>query len=284
MSRGAYASAPPAGDAPHMRRLREATAPSTWAAGVTAAALACAVALAAAAGVGAAERAGPWSGGEAVVTPLEARLGAIAGRYAARATAVHCDSPARWHAWTTTYGWRTASAVSAFVPAVDGRATGAIHVSPLVCELNDAFLADPRRERQKACGSRARGSRAPHGRCARYSELVDAIQTIGHETAHVAGVVNEAAAECAGLQLAPLVASGLGATSGFAYEIGRDYLPLYRLGASTNAEYATDRCFDGGPYDLWPSLRGWPTPAFATAAGSHRLRVVAPALGPLVEL
>ena len=225
----------------------------------------------------AAVAADPSAGGYTVASPLERRLAAVATRLAGRRATVHCNGPRQWRRWSAIYGWKHNTVVYAFVPETEHGLADQMHVSPSVCSLTARFVAAPRRRGQKRClagvapkhgatqRGRARNSRR-FARCARYAEVVDSIETIGHEAAHIAGVEDEGAAECAGLQTTALVAVGLGAPAAFAREVGRDYMPLYAGFTARSPEYAAEGCFDGGPYDLWPELRGWPTPPAVAAA------------------
>jgi hypothetical protein len=218
--------------------------------------------------------ASPADGGYGVVSPLEQRLGEIATRLSGRDATVYCNAPAQWRRWRTTYGWRGDTVVLAFVPRTQSGLAGFMHVSPEVCAADNRFLASPRRRGQKECAARAasRGRTTPRRRlCGGYRDLVDSIETIAHEAAHVAGIDDEGVAECAALQTTAFVAAGLGASGTFAREIGRDYLPLYRALTAGAPDYAADGCFDGGRYDLWPDRAGWPTPPGAPAPDYGRL-------------
>ena len=96
--------------------------------------------------------------------------------------------------------------------------------------------------------------------CDGYEPTLISLSTVAHETAHVAGVHDEPAAECAAVQTTALVASGFGAPRAFALEIGRDFLAMYESTMNDADTYWSPNCRDGGPWDLWPSRAGWPTP------------------------
>lgn len=113
-----------------------------------------------------------------------------------------------------------------------------------------------------------------YAECAGYRATVYALQTIGHEATHIGGVYDEAAAECYGMQLTPLVANRFGATPTFSFEIGADYLPLYIEFTRGNAPYETPHCHDGGLLDLFPNETGWPTPRSSSALATPLRRLM----------
>jgi hypothetical protein len=102
------------------------------------------------------------------------------------------------------------------------------------------------------------------GICADYLRTIDSIETLAHESQHIYGVVDEAAAECFGLQFLTVAANRLGAPAAFAYEIGRDYLPIYAAARTAAPAYWSADCYDGGRLDLWPGTAGWPYPTSTT--------------------
>ena len=86
--------------------------------------------------------------------------------------------------------------------------------------------------------------------------MVQAVHTLAHEAVHLAGVRNEAEAECYGLQTVDLVAVRLGADLPTARALA-DYA-LARLYPSLPPHYRTDACRDGGPLDLVPDSATFP--------------------------
>jgi hypothetical protein len=83
-----------------------------------------------------------------------------------------------------------------------------------------------------------------------------ALHVLAHESFHLAGVRNEAEADCFGLQRVSFAAR----------ELGADAVEAERLAAiartdrafSAPAEYRSADCFDGGPLDLDPASQVWP--------------------------
>lgn len=85
-----------------------------------------------------------------------------------------------------------------------------IHLSPLVCKRLRAFRA-----RRPSLDSEAS------------VQAADAALTLAHETAHLAGIANEAAADCWGLRRLPLVLHRLGASRAYALTLGRGYATVF---------------------------------------------------------
>jgi hypothetical protein len=194
----------------------------------------------------------PWHS-NAAPTSLEQRLGEVASDLAQRPARAFCNGAQQWTAFGTAYGFRSADLFS-FVPYFDpGGAANFMELSPSVCSLGARFLGNPHRRGQESCSTRG-------GRCPSYRATVNAIETFAHESMHIAGIGNEAVAECFGIQLTRYVAARLGASFDFANTIGRSYLSHYQHERILNPDYWTASCHDGGPLDLWPDSPGWPSP------------------------
>ena len=86
--------------------------------------------------------------------------------------------------------------------------------------------------------------------------LVQAAHTLAHESWHLAGVQDEAKAECYALQSTDLVAVRLGADPGTARAIA--VYAYERLLPSLPERYRRGDCVDGGPLDLVPSSPSFP--------------------------
>jgi hypothetical protein len=89
---------------------------------------------------------------------------------------------------------------------------------------------------------------------------------------HLAGVVDEAAADCLALQLDAWVAVRLGASGSFARSLAREYWTTYY--PAQDVRYRSAGCRDGGALDLFRERPGWPTPTrypttIATAVSSY---------------
>lgn len=90
--------------------------------------------------------------------------------------------------------------------------------------------------------------------CPGTAAISAAAQTLAHESIHLRGVSDEAAAECYGRQLAKTVFLRLGAPSAdYVYELGR-----YALAIHTDPAYSSAECRDGGALDLDPASPIWP--------------------------
>jgi hypothetical protein len=92
--------------------------------------------------------------------------------------------------------------------------------------------------------------------CTAPLEVAWALNTLAHESYHLAGVRNEAETECSALQAIDFTARRLGATSvqarahaTFAFRELPDRMP---------ALYSSPECRDGGRYDLRPASILWP--------------------------
>ena len=83
-----------------------------------------------------------------------------------------------------------------------------------------------------------------------------ALQTLAHESWHLAGERNEAITECDALQTTAWVAEQLGATEAEGHAAARTvYEQLYPRMPS---EYQTSDCRDGGALDRHPQSSVWP--------------------------
>jgi hypothetical protein len=265
----------------------------------------------------------PWEGGAAVVSPLEAKIAAWTSALAQRPAAAYCQSADEWNAVAAQFGV-PADQLLGLVPWPPSGQPDHMLLSPATCTNANEFLAAPVREGQKACqiGTRLelraerytvkvtrlvrvkgklvrRVVRVKRTRqvqvevpvyelCSTYVARIDALMTVAHEAMHVVGIGNEAAAECLALQALTPIAAAFGAKTVFAYEIGRDYLPLYALEQQQAPDYWTADCRDGGVLDLFPKATGWPTPPMTReqllpriAAGGARLEAAAAVVGAL---
>ena len=96
------------------------------------------------------------------------------------------------------------------------------------------------------------------GECDGWGATLVALHVLGHESIHLAGVVDEAAADCLAMQVDALVAMQLGATRAFARTLARDYWEQYY--PAQEPGYRSPQCRDGGMLDLFRADSGWPTP------------------------
>lgn len=131
----------------------------------------------------------------------------------------------------------------------DGNPADETHLTRSVCRGLRRFVDDPRSHDLDCVRAAAE--------CPRQAfETVQAVHTLAHEAVHLAGVRNEAEAECYGLQTIDLVAVRLGADARTARALAE--YTLARLYPSLPPHYRTDECRDGGPLDLVRSSSTFP--------------------------
>ena len=138
-------------------------------------------------------------------------------------------------------------------PILNGRPMGYFLLDSAVCSDLASFRAHHSSYDPSACTTNA---------CLeRISEVVQAIQTISHESYHVLGWRSEAAAECYGMQSLWYTANRLGASVALSQELATWYwVNLYPLRrTSSHPEYWSADCRDGGKLDLRPKTHGWPS-------------------------
>jgi hypothetical protein len=83
-----------------------------------------------------------------------------------------------------------------------------------------------------------------------------ALHVLAHESFHLAGVRDEAEADCLGLQRTAFVADRLGATADEARRLA--VLALAERALSAPADYPSPACHDNGALDLDPASPVWP--------------------------
>jgi hypothetical protein len=96
-----------------------------------------------------------------------------------------------------------------------------------------------------------------HGQCGpAVLRLAWAASALAHESYHLRGVRNEAAAECYGLQSTALVAERLGAPAAYAERLGT--YTFWNVRPPVDHGYFSPECRDGGTLDLRPAVSDWP--------------------------
>ena len=88
------------------------------------------------------------------------------------------------------------------------------------------------------------------------AKVARALHVLAHESSHLAGVRDEAAADCFGLQRTAVVAEDLGATPDEAARLAR--VALAERAVTAPAEYRSAECHNGGMLDLDPWSSAWP--------------------------
>lgn len=221
----------------------------------------------------------PWSSADGRPTAFEATLTTIARSLAGSRASLDCASPA---------GWRELAARDAFDPETtwgttpleqsDGavRPLGRSSLAPRTCAGAAAFAARPTELGSRLCAhgttwrwtaaragegatrTRKRVRTALLGECDSWASRLVAVHVVAHETMHLAGIVDEASADCLAVQLDAVVAVRLGAGATFARSLAGEYWRLYY--GEQDARYRSAECRDGGSLDLFPTRTGWPTP------------------------
>ena len=87
-------------------------------------------------------------------------------------------------------------------------------------------------------------------------QLAWATSALAHESFHLRGVRDEAAAECYGLQATALAAERLGAPPAYAERLGT--YTFWNVRPPVDYGYFSPECRDGGALDLHPSSDAWP--------------------------
>jgi hypothetical protein len=87
-------------------------------------------------------------------------------------------------------------------------------------------------------------------------QLAWATSALAHESYHLAGIRDEAAAECYGLQSTALAAERLGAPPAYAARLG-DYT-FWNVRPPVDGGYFSSECRQGGGLDLHPDTPAWP--------------------------
>jgi hypothetical protein len=87
-------------------------------------------------------------------------------------------------------------------------------------------------------------------------EVARALHVLAHESSHLAGVRDEAAADCYGLQRTALAAEDLGAGPADAERLAR--VALAERALTAPPDYRSAECRDGGALDLDPASSVWP--------------------------
>ena len=200
----------------------------------------------------------PWSGGASRVTPFERSTSHIASQLAGSDVAVECVTRGGWQMLSHRYGFDRASTLALTPLRRESEAalvpTGRSLFSPRACSLAQAFWLAPSEPGSRLCDH---GYRLV-GECDDWAAKLLAVHILGHESMHLSGVVDEAAAECLSTQLGAFVATRLGAPRGFSRSLAAEYWRYYYR--DQDPRYLSPACRSGGTLDLFPGRVGWPTP------------------------
>ena len=169
----------------------------------------------------------------------EHRLGAVASAIAGREVRVRCPGVVgRILARDTVEGSVQFDAA--------GRPADETQLRRFTCEELDA-LAEGRRAAALACAERG---------CSAAVDLALAVNVLAHEAWHLAGIADEAVAECRALQSIAATAGRLGAAPAEGRALATSYLATGH--ERLPARYRSPACADGGPLDLRPDDPLWP--------------------------
>ena len=257
----------------------------------------------------------PWTSGLTVQSPTELRISGVAAEIARHAAETVCPSPTEWPGVATELDFAADVAGVAEIGGslmilrpeicslVDDFIGSPRREGQKVCQtgMRTEHRTEYRQERYRVTvrkrvrvGGRLRWMRVQvwrtrrvpvsvavqvpvMGTCRLYAATLEAVGTVSHEAIHLAGVEDEPASECFGMQLVALVANRLGATAQFAVEMANDYPALVYVPFVTEfPEYASGECRDGGRLDLFPERAGWPVPIGARASAFPQVDGVLP--------
>ena len=141
---------------------------------------------------------------------------------------------------------------------VGGATGGLLDIAPGTCRLLAAFTAAPVERGSRICRHGASGRSPVLGECDSWGATLVAVHVLGHESIHLAGVVDEAAADCLAVQVDALVAMRLGANRAFARTLAGDYWEQYY--PEQEPGYRSPQCRDQAAY----------TSSAPTAVGQRR--------------
>jgi hypothetical protein len=225
------------------------------------------------------------------IAGLERTASRIASSLAGVQVSVNCMDAAGWRELGVTNGFDPALtwAMTPFAPGTGdtARPTGITHLSPRTCRLIDAFAAKPTERGSRICmhgaplqwsAGKARRTvvaveRPMLGECDDWGAKLVAVHVLGHESMHLAGIVDEATADCLATQVDAYVATRLGANAAFARSLAREYWKIYY--PAQDARYRSSECRDGGAMDLFEADEHWPTPTRYPRAVARLITIMA---------
>lgn len=173
-------------------------------------------------------------------TPEEQLAQSIARRLTHRAVAVRCVSVDE------------VPGVLGETPFVNDLPRGYFLLMPSACAELERFRADPAAYDPASCRNSS---------CAvAISAMVQALDTISHESYHALGFEAESVAECYGMQSLWYVANRLGSSQREGETLAAWYWRYqYPLWRRSHPEYWSPQCKDGGGLDLRPRSHAWPS-------------------------
>jgi hypothetical protein len=183
----------------------------------------------------------PLIAGPSDESRVEPLLSRAATTLAKRSAEVRCWSDDDWDAISD--GWARSPAALRLGPwsAYVSHRPERVHLAPAVCDslvrlaYTDASVSDD----EWVAG------------------LAWSLAALAHETQHVRGVDNEAAAECYALQTMTTTAEALGRTESDGRKLMQVYW-AYGYPEHEDPAYSSTECRDGGRLDLNPATDAWP--------------------------
>jgi len=248
----------------------------------------------------------PARGAAGSAAVFELRATRIARSLSGRPVAIECADAATWRSLAAEYGFDRETTWALTPLRRDSGRGGRLApgdravLSPRTCRLGARFLAAPTERGVRLCrhGSEPRWALRPSdssgspetlrrvrvrtavwGECDAWGVTLTALHVLTHESMHLAGVVDEAPADCLGVQLDALVATRLGAAAPFARALAREYWRSYY--PSQDRSYRSPECRNGRALDLFPGRSGWPAPETYPPRVSLRVRRFADAVSAL---
>jgi hypothetical protein len=173
--------------------------------------------------------------GEADATPGDLRLSTIASELAKRKVTIRCEGSG---------GLMRLDGESGRTTFVNGKPRSTSFLQAGVCDTLHRY------SRETKSGF---DCLLP---CARPLEVAWSLNTLAHESYHLAGVRDEAETECYALQAIDFVARRLGATAAQGRALAA--LAFRELPERMPGLYSSPQCVDGGRYDLRPGDPAWP--------------------------
>jgi hypothetical protein len=175
-------------------------------------------------------------GAAAAAKPGDARLSGIASELARRHVTIRCEGPSG-----ALTGAKGESGRTEFI---EGKPVSVSYLQEGICQTLHGYSRD------LAAGA---ACLLP---CQSPLEIAWSLNTLAHESYHLAGVRNEARTECYALQAIDFVARRLGASP----EQGRALASFSfdQLLERMPPEYSSPECHDGGRFDLHPDDPVWP--------------------------
>lgn len=181
----------------------------------------------------------PRRGGLTETSRVEPRLSRAAGVVAEKDVEVRCWSERDWRRLMVEESAYTRGKVNESVLGFASAGGARLSLAPSICrDLADLVYRGERTAKEE-----------------RRLSLALALVTLAHESVHLAGIADEATAECHGIQRTETVAVALGVKRTLAEELTQLYWSRYDR---IPAVYRSPECRDGGELDLRVATNEFP--------------------------